>query len=192
LQPWLQPQPQHLRVRTPPNRSHQSIRFFGQQSSGWQQVLQPHPQLEQPQLEQPQELAQPQLGAAAGAAHDASAAFSQAGAAAQDGAAAQQVFSQHFGWQQLLQPQQSRPSMRSSNSAPKLWPQRPTLRTSAPTNMFHFIEATSPYKYCVRTVEPVLGSIKLSAAVFRRALTCRGGTRLLRDNYRIGSAGKTP
>jgi hypothetical protein len=116
--------------------------FFGQHSNEqqwWPQPqllpqLDPQPQLDaQPQLD-PQPLldAQPQLGAAAaaGAAHDAS----------QAGAAAQQVFSQHFGWQQLLQPQPSRPNMRSSNSAPKLWPHRPTLRTSAPTTMFHFIE----------------------------------------------------
>ena len=65
----------------------------------------PQPQLLQPLL-QPQFEAQPQLGAAA--AHDAS----------QAGAAALQVFSQHVGWQQLLQPQESVPNMRSSRVAP--------------------------------------------------------------------------
>jgi hypothetical protein len=65
----------------------------------------------------------------------------QLGAAAQQlGAAAQQVFSQHEGAAQFSLPQQFRPSMRSSNSAPKLCPQRPALRTSAPSTNFHFIE----------------------------------------------------
>jgi len=126
------------------------MRFFGQQSSGWQQVSQPHPQLLwQPQLLQPQlGAAQPQLGAAAqpqlGAAAGAAAGAAQPlGAAAQphDGASAvQHDFSQHFDAQQLLQPQQFRPNMSSSSWPPKLWLHKPALRTSAPTIMFHFIE----------------------------------------------------
>jgi hypothetical protein len=56
-------------------------------------------------------------------------------------AAAQQVFSQQVGAAaQLSQPLQFRPSMRSSNSAPKLWPHRPALRISAPSTSVHFIE----------------------------------------------------
>jgi hypothetical protein len=47
-------------------------------------------------------------------------------------AAAQQVFSQHA-LSQL-------PNILFSSSKPKLWLQSPTLTTSAPTNMFHFIE----------------------------------------------------
>ncbi len=59
-----------------------------------------------------------------------------------------------FGWQQrvgrlaqhffsvtqLLQPQLSRPSMRSKSSNPKLWLHKPRPSTSDPTTMFHFIE----------------------------------------------------
>ena len=49
----------------------------------------------------------------------------------------QQLVSQHCDWQQ---PPLFRPSIRFSRSKPKLWLQRPKLTTSAPKNMFHFIE----------------------------------------------------
>ena len=54
----------------------------------------------------------------------------------------------HEGWQQLLQPQSFRPIMRSRSSKPKLWLHRPTLTTSAPKTMFHFIEQRLLYLNC--------------------------------------------
>ena len=53
-----------------------------------------------------------------------------------------------FRWQQLLQPQSFRPSMRSKSSKPKLWLHRPTLTTSAPKTMFHFIEQRLLFLNC--------------------------------------------
>ena len=81
---------------------------------------------------------------------------SHAAAAQQDGSAAQQAGSQPLSqpqagshdWQQLLQPQSFRPSMRSKSSKPKLWLHRPTLTTSAPKTMFHFIEQRLLYLNC--------------------------------------------
>ncbi len=54
----------------------------------------------------------------------------------------------HDFWQQLLQPQSFRPNMRSKSSKPKLWLHRPTLTTSAPKTMFHFIEQRLLYLNC--------------------------------------------
>jgi hypothetical protein len=92
----------------------------------------------------------PQEGAAQ---HDGA---SHAAAAQQDGSAAQQAGSQPLSqpqagshdWQQLLQPQSFRPNMRSKSSKPKLWLHRPTLTTSAPKTMFHFIEQRLLYLNC--------------------------------------------
>src|SRR6185369_11314830 len=41
---------------------------------------------------------------------------------------------------QLLQPHELTPSIRSSNSKPKLWVHRPRPSTTVPINTFHFIE----------------------------------------------------
>jgi hypothetical protein len=65
---------------------------------------------------------------------------------AQHAGCSQQVGSQQAGWQQLVsqhcdwQQLPPRAIIRFSRSKPKLWLHRPKLTTSAPTNMFHFIE----------------------------------------------------
>jgi hypothetical protein len=86
-----------------------------------------------------------QLSQAEASQHVGSAA-QQVGAAAQHvGSAAQQdgSASQHEASQQLLQPPhppEEAPSKRSRSSKPKLWLHKPTLTTSAPKSMFHFID----------------------------------------------------
>jgi len=131
---FLQQLWQSNKPRRPSNKQQWWQRFL--QHDFWQQpvlqpVLQPHEgSAAQPQLfaaaqhEGSAAAAQPQLFAAA---HDGSQAFSQP-----------QVGSQAL-WQQLLHPQSFRPNMRSKSSAPKLWLHRPTLTTSAPKIIFHFI-----------------------------------------------------
>jgi hypothetical protein len=137
-QPLWQPQPNNLLCK-PPNRppqqwwwQHFCLQHFGAQHDCWAQ----HDGAAQHE----------------GAAHD--------GAAQHEGAqlafAWQQVsqpFSQpqdgwQAGWQQLLHPQSFRPIMRSRSSKPKLWLHRPTLTTSAPKTMFHFIEQRLLYLNC--------------------------------------------
>jgi hypothetical protein len=128
-QPLLQ-QPRSNKPRRPENRQQ---RFL-------QQLLQPVSQ--QPALA-PHDGSQAaaQVGPAF-AQHDGPAFAAHEGAAQHDGAAAaQQLFSaaQHDVSQQLLL-QQPRPSIRSNNVAPNVWLQRPMVATSAPSNMFHFID----------------------------------------------------
>jgi hypothetical protein len=116
----------------PPNRPPQQ-RFL------WQHFFWQH---------ESQAFAQPQLGSTA--QHDGASAAQQVGSAAQQ--AGSQPLSQpqagSHDWQQLLQPQSFRPSMRSRSSKPKLWLHRPTLTTSAPKTIFHFIEQRLLYLNC--------------------------------------------
>ncbi|HET6878808.1 MAG TPA: hypothetical protein VFI31_01485 [Pirellulales bacterium] len=96
----------------------------------------PHFFLQQPVLQQ---LCSQQAGSQQAGSQQAGS--QQAGCAQQVGsqqAGWQQLVSQHWDWQQLPPP--PRPNIRFSNSKPKLWLHRPKLTTSAPTNMFHFIE----------------------------------------------------
>jgi hypothetical protein len=65
----------------------------------------------------------------------------QAGCAQQVGSGAQQDDSQQLDWQQP-----PLPSMRFRSSKPKLWLQKLMLTTSAPKNMFHFIEQRLLYR----------------------------------------------
>jgi hypothetical protein len=66
----------------------------------------------------------------------------------------QQLVSQQDGWQQLP----PRPNILVSRSKPKLWLHRPRLTTSAPTNMFHFIEQRLLYMELGRNACPSLAS----------------------------------
>ncbi|MBI2826613.1 MAG: hypothetical protein HYX69_18220 [Planctomycetia bacterium] len=116
---FLQQPPQSNRPRRPPNKP--------PQQRLWQQ---PPPQLLQ--LSQHEACSQ-QVG-------------SQLACSQQVGS--QQACSQQLGSQQLLQqllqppqpPCELKPNIRSRSSKPKLWLHRPTLTTSAPKNMFHFID----------------------------------------------------
>ncbi|MGH7137419.1 MAG: hypothetical protein ACREHD_16875 [Pirellulales bacterium] len=89
-----------------------------------------HRFLQQPELQQ---LCSQQAGSQQAGSQQAGS--QQAGCSQQVGS--QQLVSQHCDWQQLPPP---RPNIRFSRSKPKLWLHKPKLTTSAPKNMFHFIE----------------------------------------------------
>jgi hypothetical protein len=119
-------------------------------------------------------------------------------AASQQAGCSQQVASQ-AGWQQLVSQQDAwqqlpllRPNILVSRSKPKLWLHRPRLTTSAPTNMFHFIEQRLLYMELGRNACPALascrpafplvfrsGGIGSAAEVFGRegGRSCRPGSR---------------
>jgi hypothetical protein len=120
LQDFLQPQPKNLSCRCPSTLQWRLHRDLQHEGAAQQEASAAQ-----------QDCSAAQLGAAAQAG-------SQPLSQPQDGAF----------WQQLLQPQSFRPIMRSKSSKPKLWLHRPTLTTSAPKTMFHFIEQRLLYLNC--------------------------------------------
>ncbi|HEV3344224.1 MAG TPA: hypothetical protein VG125_27865 [Pirellulales bacterium] len=149
---WQQllPQPRSNRPRSRPNRLH----------------LRPQPWLQQ--LVCSQQAGSQQAGCSQQAASQAG--WQQAGCSQQVASQAgwQQLVSQQDGWQQLP----PRPNILVSRSKPKLWLHRPKLTTSAPTNMFHFIEQRLLYMELGRNACPSLAS-QLRRTLF--ALFSRSG-----------------
>jgi hypothetical protein len=123
------------------------------------------------------------------------AASQQAGCSQQVGS--QQLVSQQDGWQQPP----LRPNIRVSRSKPKLWLHRPRLTTSAPTNMFHFIEQRLLYMELGRNACPSLASplrpTRIALSLVREGLAPRPSPgRVAADRVvvqsLVGSVGRIP
>ncbi|HWB14686.1 MAG TPA: hypothetical protein VG826_36015 [Pirellulales bacterium] len=174
------------------------------QHVGWQQLLQqprsnrPRSLPNRPHLWLQQELQQ--LGSQQAGSQQAGcsqqAASQQAGCSQQVGS--QQLVSQQDDWQQ---PPLLRPNIRVSRSKPKLWLHRPRLTTSAPTNMFHFIEQRLLYMELGRNACPSLASPRrqtlFASSLVREGLAPRPSTgRVAADRVvvqsLVGSVGRIP